>query len=64
MSDVGKNERNPRQEEIPDQPGMPVRFAVCDPCHDKPDTYGTCGIEQGEHGNIMPVPQEEITESV
>ena len=64
MGYVRKNERNPRQEEIPDQPGVPARIAVCHPGRNQAYTNDTSCIEQGEHGNVVPISNKEITKSI
>ena len=64
MGYVRKDEGNPRQEKIPDQPCVPARIAVCDPGRDKPYAYGTGGIEKDEYGDVVSIANEEVSESV
>ena len=64
MCDIGKDEGNPSQEQIPNQAEMPARFTVGHPRNDKPNANNTCDIEQGKDGNVMPVTDEEVAESV
>jgi hypothetical protein len=64
MRNIGKNKGYPCKKQIPDQPGMPARIAICDSRHYQTDTYQARGIEQSEHGNVIAVTNEEISETV
>jgi hypothetical protein len=64
MSQVRKDKRNPRKKEIPDQPEVAARVTVCNSCQNQTNTDSAGCIEQGEHGNVMPVADEEVSESV
>ena len=64
MCDIGKDEGNPSQEQIPNQAEMPARFTVGHPRNDKPDANSASGIEKDKHGYVMPVTDEKVAESV
>ena len=64
MSDICEDERDPRQEEVPDQAGMSAGVAVYHACGYQCDTYCTGSIKQGKDSNGMTVADEEISKSV
>lgn len=64
MGEVGKDERYPRKEEIPDQPEMPARFAVCYAGEYEPDAHGASNVEQRKDREVMTVSENEITKSI
>lgn len=64
MGNVGKDERNPGEEEIPDQAEVPVRIAVCHSCQNECDAHRAGNIEQYKDREAMPVAKNEIMKSV
>ena len=64
MGEIGEDEGNPGEEEIPDQTGMTGRIRVHHPRPDQPDADRARQVEQDEDGDVMPVAVDEVFYSV
>ena len=64
MGDVGQDEGNPCQKEIPDQAQLIAGFAVGHTRYNQENAYGASGIQQNKDGQIMSVPNNEVAKSV
>lgn len=64
MGNVGKDEWNPGEKQVPDQPDVPACFAVRHARGDQPDAHGAGSVEQDEHGKVMPVANGKVSKFV
>ena len=64
MCNVGKDEGNPGEEEIPDQAGVACCVCVGYSCSHEKDTGQAGYVEEEKYSNTMPVSKDKIFEFV
>jgi hypothetical protein len=64
VREVRKDEWNPGEEKIPDESKVASGIAVGDTRYHQENADRTSGIQQEEDGQIMPVLNEKVPESI